>query len=566
MTTELTVTTERVDDIPVLLAQMARLQLAEVLNEHCRVHGNWSGLPLGETVSVWLAHILSCGDHRLNQVRDWAGQRLQTLQGCVGTPLTELTFTDDRLAQALDYLGDDGSWQTVERELNAHTLRVYALEPQRVRLDSTTTSGYWEVTPDGLFQFGPSKDHRPDLPQVKVMLSALDPLGLPMVTHVLSGQRADDRLYIPAIEEVRQGVQRRGLLYIGDVKMGSRETRAYLVAGGDYYLMPLSQTQVPQAEFEAYLAPVWAKQQALEQVYRTEADGQQTLLASGCETTAEMSGLVAEREVRWTERRLIVRSLAQATAQHAALEERLTMAQAEIAPFNVPGQGKKRYTEIALVQAKVEAVLERRHVTGLLKVEYVLGEINTPKGVAKPMVQVQVTRDKVAIEQAQERMGWRVYATNQTAAQLSLGDAVRAYRAEYLVEHNFARLKGRPLSLRPLYLADDHRVTGLIRLLSLGLRVLTSLEFVVRRRLATADATLAGLYKGNPKRVTARPTAERLLETFDNITLSIVTLESQVHYHLTSLSDLQHRILALLDFPSNPYELVMAGLSNPPPK
>jgi len=73
-----------------------------------------------------------------------------------------------------------------------------------------------------------------------------------------------------------------------------------------------------------------------------------------------------------------------------------------------------------------------------------------------------------------------------------------------------------------MYLERDDHATGLIRLLSIGLRVLTLLEFGVRRRLATAKTTLAGLYVGNPKRATARPTAERLLEAFQGLTLTII--------------------------------------------
>jgi transposase len=45
------------------------------------------------------------------------------------------------------------------------TARVYNLKPQRVRVVSTTASGYCMVTPDGLFQYRRSKDYRPDLPQ-----------------------------------------------------------------------------------------------------------------------------------------------------------------------------------------------------------------------------------------------------------------------------------------------------------------------------------------------------------------------------------------------------------------
>jgi hypothetical protein len=90
------------------------------------------------------------------------------------------------------------------------------------------------------------------------------------------------------------------------------------------------------------------------------------------------------------------------------------------------------------------------------------------------------------------------------------------------VEQSLGRLKGRPLSLTPMYVQRDDHATGLIRLLSIALRVLTLLGFVGRRQLATEGAQLAGLYAGNTKRDTARPTAERLLEAFREITLTIV--------------------------------------------
>jgi transposase len=70
---------------------------------------------------------------------------------------------------------------------------------------------------------------------------------------------------------------------------------------------------------------------------------------------------------------------------------------------------------------------------------------------------------------------------------------------------------------------DDH-ATGLIRLLSIAFRVLTLLEFVGRRQLAAEQVKLAGLYAGNPKRATVRPTAERMLETFQEITLTLIEL------------------------------------------
>jgi transposase len=148
-----------------------------------------------------------------------------------------------------------------------------------------------------------------------------------------------------------------------------------------------------------------------------------------------------------------------------------------------------------------------------------------------------------------EEIRWRVYVTNQSAAQLSLTQAVLAYRSEYLIERGFGRLKGAPLSLTPMYLERDDHATGLIRLLSIGLRVLTLLEFVVRQRLAAELTRLMGLYAGSPKRTTARPTAERLLESFQELTLTIIREGRRRRSHLTPLSRVHQRILALLDFP-----------------
>jgi len=244
MSETITITTERVDDIPLLVAQLVRMGVPALLDHHFPTHGNRQGLSVGWTATVWLSHILSQADHRLNHVQAWAETHLVTLTRATQQPVRGLDMTDDRLADVLHALADDHAWQAYEGAQNGQLLRVYDLRPTRVRLDSTTASGYWEVTDDGLFQLGHSKDHRPDLPQVKVMLGVLDPLGLPVATDVLSGERADDPLYRPAIERVRTSLGQVGLLYVGDSKLGALGTRAAVAAAADFYLCPLSAVQL----------------------------------------------------------------------------------------------------------------------------------------------------------------------------------------------------------------------------------------------------------------------------------------------------------------------------------
>jgi len=161
-------------------------------------------------------------------------------------------------------------------------------------------------------------------------------------------------------------------------------------------------------------------------------------------------------------------------------------------------------------------------------------------------------------------LGWRVYGSNAPQAQLSLEQAVLAYREEYLIERNFGRLKGKPLTLTPMYLEDDRRATGLTRLLSLGLRTLTLLEHVARSQLAKTGEKLGGLYAGNPARTTDRPTTEAMLQAFKEIFLNVVKIGGQTYRHLSSLSKLQLKILDLLNIPTSTYTALAAYSENPP--
>ena len=97
-----------------------------------------------------------------------------------------------------------------------------------------------------------------------------------------------------------------------------------------------------------------------------------------------------------------------------------------------------------------------------------------------------------------------------------------------------------------------------------SLRVLTLSEFGVRQRLAETGDKLTGLYAGNPTRATARPTTELMLRTFKGVFLSFITIGTQTYRHLTPLSELQQKILHLLDCPVSIYTRLAADFANPP--
>ena len=233
---EVEVQNERVDDIPLLIGQQQKMGLADIVDSIINPHWRRQGLSVGPTIVVWLAFILSESDHRLSYVEPWVKTHLETLRRLLTADLTVQDFSDDRLGDILRYLSHDASWAAIERELGQRTVRVYQLPQRCVRLDSTTVSLHHDPEGTTMIRHGHSKDHRPDLAQMKVMLATLDPMGAPLATQIVAGSAADDGLYIPAIDQTRDVLGQTGLLYIGDSKMEAVQTRAHLVAGGDDYL------------------------------------------------------------------------------------------------------------------------------------------------------------------------------------------------------------------------------------------------------------------------------------------------------------------------------------------
>ena len=230
-----------------------------------------------------------------------------------------------------------------------------------------------------------------------------------------------------------------------------------------------------------------------------------------------------------------------------------------IAKFNQRGRGVKSLDEQELHLA-VNAILKNYGVSDFLQVTYHKETIETPRKAyrgreAYLLVETEITAhttlDAEAWGNTVKGLGWRVYACNDKG--LSLSEAVLAYRQEYLIEHGFARYKGKTLGLTPLHLCSTIRIKGLIRVLSIGLRILCLLEFTVRKALQESGGKLSCIYKGNPKRATASPTAEMMLKTFRGISLVAMHIQGSNHREITPLTATQEKIVVLLGLPIRYY-------------
>ena len=560
-----TTTSERVDELPLVIHQLKQMQVDAMIDRVLGpAHGNWAGLSRGELALVYVSYVVMNCTHFLSPLQGWVAEHQQSLSQALGKPVREADGTDDRMAVVLSDLGDELTQpgEQIEQALGQHLIRAYALPTDTARIDMTTVSVHHQpANAAGLLRFGHSKDRRPDLRQFKEALGTLDPAGLPLATATLSGEQADDPNYLPIWERLVATIGRPDFLVVADCKLASLANRAHIQSHGGFYLAPLPMTGTTPAELRDWVLqpPVRVQKIRLpDQAVTEDPVGQGFSLTVTCTWTDPET----QAHVTWEERRLVVQSQAHAERQRQGLQARLAKAEQAVQALNA-----KTTTDPQTLDTRAQALLARHQVAdclGLMIREHVerhtryVGPGRPGPQRAKETAEtrtwtVHTRRRPAAIAECERLAGWRVYVSNASTQRLGLSGAVNCYRQEWQPEHGFHRLKGGLLAIMPLFLRDEQRIRGLLVLLSLALRFLTLTEFCLRRDLAAAGETLQGLYDGNPARATAQPTTERLLKAFHNITLYRHQTASEVWFEVTALSALQRRILRGLGLPESIY-------------
>jgi transposase len=488
---------------------------------------------------------------------------MTTLRRLTGQAVEELDFTDDRLALCLEYIYDKATWQTIETDLGRRVIRIYNLDTSVLRLDATVGTVQHELgAQHKLFKVGKAKNGLYET-QFKLMLASLDPLGLALVVDVLPGNQADDPLYVPSYLRAKKIIKRTGVLVVGDSKMSAQATRATIVEGQDHYLTPLADLKDEPGLLTGLLRPWQGREGEATRIFLPEdipADGSEPdpkqALAYGFEMTRPRRATIEGRTIIWEERLLVIRSFSYVKTMQASLRRHVDEAEAELRELTPLRQrGKRQIQDEASLLAAIAQIEKKYRVQGLFDIDSQVEVKERPirayqdkpaRVERKVRYHVIVKRNEAAITAAEFQAGWRIYATNAPVDKLSLAQAVLAYREQYIEENVFRRLQGKFLSITPLYIQRDDHAEGIFHLLTIAARVLALGDYLAKQALVKENAVLTGVYAGNAKRGTARPTTERMLKAFEGINLLIIPSATQSSCFLTRLSSVQERILALL--------------------
>ncbi len=143
------------------------------------------------------------------------------------------SFNEDDLYSAMDQL--NGHWVTLEKQLYQQAF------PQAVRLVLyDLTSVYFEGKgPEHLAEYGHSRDHRGDRPQI-ILAVATDTDGLPLHVSVLRGNRNDTKTLQGLLHTLRRRFGIKEATFVFDGGMSSEINLEAMSAAGLGYVTRLS--------------------------------------------------------------------------------------------------------------------------------------------------------------------------------------------------------------------------------------------------------------------------------------------------------------------------------------
>lgn len=592
-------------DIPLILSLVKQLGVVEVVNEHVKENANHKGLSTGWLVSIWVVHVLHTGSHAKSTVAEWANKHKDLLEQLTGEQLRKVDFEDNRLTRVLKRLSNRTSWLKIEQGLWSKVVHIYELpsmssleEPisnsatccvlpdggvlpdvvalplAGVHIDSTASSGY-HMDKEGLMQYGKSKDHRPDLRQFKLVGASLD--GFLLSTQVLPGNKADNPTYLPMVGRVKQIVKQEGVLYSGDSKMADLQTRGTLVNSKDCYLTRLPGTKANAAFIKECISE--GQKRELDLVYSNRK-----VIGGGYELSRDQSVQLIlqggkEKEVKWKERVIVVRSMNYAQGQERQLQRRLDKALARIEKLTPePGRGKRQITSQEQLDQRLESICKQHQLDPAIFdlvvekqvsiVEKYVKPGRSKKGEERAKKQIEKVRfelKKVSIneqvlQQTIAGLGWIVYVTQVPKAIMGISQTVSTYRENNSLENQFRRFKNPPINIRPIWVEKDDQIEGLVYLLSIALRLAKYAETIMKQALQQEEEeekrTLKGLYPELPTKTTATPTFKRCCALFSKAEVARVNvfagdeyIKSELHY----MTPIHWKILQLLNIPITVY-------------
>jgi len=227
--------TYQIGGLNLVLAYVERVGLAEAVDRRCHRDGDVSE---GTVITVLVINRL-LAPRALRKVAKWVEDTgLHLLLGISHPTL----FNYDRLADAL--LAVYPHWQEIAAEVTLKAVEHFRLKVETVHYDLTSVFFHGAYEGSSWVEFGYSRDHRPDRPQVNIGLAATadGEVVLPGGSDVHPGSANDATTTVATHTQLHSLFQRSDLLVTGDRIMQSADNMLAIARAGGRFLGPVKWT------------------------------------------------------------------------------------------------------------------------------------------------------------------------------------------------------------------------------------------------------------------------------------------------------------------------------------
>ena len=524
--------------LPAIREYLERLQLKERVDAVAPVR-DVARLTNGDVVTALVANRLTA-PRPLYDIVGWA--EAWAVEETLG--IAPSALNDDRLGRCLDAIA--AVHDRLRGDLTVQAVAAFGLETRTVRWDLTSVLVTGEYPPEeqvagyAQVRYGYGSGRQK---QVRYLQATTDDGAVPIWDRVHDGNTTDVATVIATMEALRDHARCSDFVLVGDSKLLSEPNRRALLAAGVGYLAPVARTPDLDAAFlvipPEQLVPldyVSVRESAKPPAERATYHGYTIDLEVG---VPDADG----RERRQRLQRLFVLSSEERVACRRNRARQRERAETEIAKI-VGRVGSRWYPTAERARARIETILERRHLTALYQVR--CSDVD-----GRPTVTCDLS--PAALARAEALDGYYVLETTRTPAEATPSALLAQWKGQWQIEHRHRSAKG-PLRVRPLFVTSNQRIVGLITILGIALMLFSLLERAARRAVGPL-AKVPNLLAGH---VAARPTGDNLLKALRPISLVTLVLADTPHRAPSDLTPLHQTVLQLLDVPAAAYARLSA--------
>jgi transposase len=545
--------------LPIVCCFLRRMRLGELLERYLPPADGRCALSAARAIGV-LVRNLCVSREPLYGLGEWAARYDPRVLGLAADELALLN--DDRVGRALERLFD-ADRASLLTELMLGVIAEFQVDCSQLHNDSTSISVHGNYAqadgrersgkPTVAVTHGHSKDHRPDLKQLVVILTVSADGAVPLAQRVCDGNTSDATTHIETWEGLRALVGRADFLYVADCKLATREQMAHIDARGGRFVSVLSRSRTETARLREWTiehAPRWSEAARCPGARKGSPDDVWSVAPAPIDS-AEGYRIV------W------VHSTRKHELDHAARRDALARALAALDALAARLSGPKcRFRQRAAVEHAAAQALRRAGVTKLIQFEvserldrWIREESRGP-GRNPARRKLQKTRftlnwriNETAL--ADEAAAYGCFALITNDRELTDAQLLTAYRYQPNLEQRHHQLKS-VQDAAPVFLKSPARIEGLFLCHFIALLCCCLIERQLRQAMAHEQITKLPLYP--EQRACKKPTAARTLELFADLTRHHLTHNQQpIQTFQPDLTRLQTQLIKMLDLPGTLY-------------